>query len=107
HGILRLRFATLRMTGKNYGVGAAVAAGAGLPKLKFTVGGFSAPACASKNGRGWNPNMPANRFVGKVRTAVLYSCTALLKFPRSTEIRFSFPSTWPSKFWTFCSARGP
>src|SRR5205085_1689491 len=32
--------------------------------------------------------MPANRFVGKVRTAVLYSCTALLKFPRSTEIRF-------------------
>jgi len=42
------------MTGKNYGVGAAVAAGgaAGLPKLKFTVGGFSAPAWASKNGRG-------------------------------------------------------
>jgi hypothetical protein len=59
------------MTDKNYGVGAAVAAGAGLPKLKFTAGGFSAPACASKNGRGWNPNMPANRFVGKVRTAVL------------------------------------
>jgi hypothetical protein len=92
---------------QGYGVvaGVVAGAGAGLPKLKFTVGGFSAPACASKNGRGWNPNMPANRFVGKVRTAVLYSWTALLKFPRSTEIRFSVPSNCACKFWKFCVAR--
>ena len=39
----------------NYGVAAAVAAGAGEaagePKLKFTVGARSAPGSASKNGR--------------------------------------------------------
>src|SRR5207248_6269305 len=102
--------ATLRLglRAKVYGVAAAVAAGdagAGLPKLKFTAGGFSAPAWASKNGRGWKPNIPANRFVGKVRTATLYSCTALLKFPRSTEIRFSVPSNCACKFWKFCVAR--
>src|SRR5437868_15225218 len=95
------------MTSKNYGVGAVVAAGAGLPKLKFTVGGFSAPACASKNGRGWNQNMPANRFVGKVRTAVLYSWTALLKFPRSTEIRFRFLLTAPANSGSFVSRAVP
>src|SRR5436305_14743295 len=45
-----------------YGVAAAVAAGeaagAGEPKLKFTVGAFCAPCAASKNGRGANPNIP-------------------------------------------------
>ena len=30
-------------------------AGAGVPKLKFTVGAFSAPGCAAKNGRGAKP----------------------------------------------------
>src|SRR4029077_8900865 len=58
-----------------YGVAAAVAAGeaagAGEPKLKFTVGAFLAPCCAAKNGRGVKPNMPAIIFVGKRFTATL------------------------------------
>src|SRR5258708_5792828 len=89
-----------------YGVAAAVvageAAGAGEPKLKFTVGARSAPACALKNGRAENPNMPATVLVGKRRTAVLKSWTAPLKLFRSTEIRFSVPSSCacsPRKFW--------
>src|SRR5205085_5760649 len=88
-----------------YGVAAAVAAGeaagAGEPKLKFTVGAFSAPGWAAKNGRGANPNIPAIRLVGKRRTAVLYSCTTVLNLFRSTAIRFSVPSScaWrPLKF---------
>src|SRR5262249_2149651 len=88
--------ATLRST--SYGVAAAVAggeaAGAGEPKLKFTVGARSAPACAWKNGRCENPNIPAIKFVGKRRTATLNSCTPPLKLFRSTEIRFSVPSSW-------------
>src|SRR5262249_55721369 len=34
-------------------------AGAGVPKLNCTGGGFSAPGCAAKNGRGGKPSMPA------------------------------------------------
>jgi hypothetical protein len=45
--------------------------GAGVPKLKFTAGALSAPGCAAKNGRGAKPNIPAIKFVGKLRTAVL------------------------------------
>ena len=67
---------TLRQNDKlRYGVGAAVAAGeapgAGEPKLKFTVGAFSAPCSAEKNGRGENPNIPAIVFVGNRFTATL------------------------------------
>ncbi len=83
-------------------VGAAEAAGAGVPKLKFTAGAFSAPGCAAKNGRGEKPNIPAIIFVGKRRTAVLKSCTVVLKLFRSTEILFSVPSSCacnPRKFW--------
>src|SRR5207302_10730318 len=76
-----------------YGVPAGEAAGAGEPKLKFTVGAFSAPCWAAKNGRGENPNIPAIMFVGKRRTATLYSCTTVLNLFRSTEIRFSVPSS--------------
>src|SRR5258708_29631403 len=78
-----------------YGVALAAgeAAGAGEPKLKFTVGAFSAPCWAAKNGRDANPNIPAIVFVGKRRTAVLKSCTAPLKLFLSTEIRFSVPSS--------------
>src|SRR5436189_2281988 len=83
-------------------LGAGEAAGAGEPKLKFTVGAFSAPCCAAKKGRDENPNIPAIMFVGKRRTAVLKSWTAPLKLFRSTEIRFSVPSSCacsPRKFW--------
>src|SRR5947207_8928631 len=45
--------------------------GAGEPKLKFTAGGLSAPGSAVKNGRGAKPNIPAIKFVGKLRTVVL------------------------------------
>ena len=45
--------------------------GAGEPKLNCTGGGFSAPGCAVKNGRCAKPNMPAIKFVGKLRTATL------------------------------------
>src|SRR5438552_5430950 len=76
-----------------YGVAAGEAAGAGEPKLKFTVGAFSAPCWAAKNGREENPNIPAIVLVGKRRTAVLKSCTAPLKLFLSTEIRFSVPSS--------------
>src|SRR5437870_11756654 len=76
-----------------YGVAAGEAGGAGEPKLKFTVGAFSAPCWAAKNGRGANPNIPVIVLVGKRRTAVLKSCTAPLKLLRSTEIRFSVPSS--------------
>src|ERR1700756_1459313 len=38
-------------------------AGAGVPKLNCTGGGFSAPGCAVKNGRGGKPSMPAIKFV--------------------------------------------
>src|ERR1700726_1807676 len=51
--------------------GEAAGDGAGVPKLKFTVGAFSAPGCAAKNGRGAKPNMPAIKLVGKLRTVVL------------------------------------
>ena len=54
-----------------YGDPAGDAAGAGVPKLKFTAGGLSAPGCALKNGRGAKPNIPAIKFVGKLRTVVL------------------------------------
>src|ERR1700704_1578323 len=54
-----------------YGDAVAAGAGVGDPKLKFTVGALSAPCCAAKNGRGWKPNIPAIKFVGKRRTAVL------------------------------------
>ena len=53
-----------------YGVPVGEAAGAGVPKLKFTAGALSAPGCAAKNGRGAKPNIPAIKFVGKLRTAV-------------------------------------
>src|SRR5207302_2283572 len=62
---------------RRYGVAAAVAAGeaagAGEPKLNCTFGAFSAPCWAAKNGRVEKPNIPAIVFVGKRRTAVLYS----------------------------------
>src|SRR5262249_37283114 len=67
-------------------------AGAGVPKLNCTGGGFSAPGCAAKNGLGGKPSMPAIKFVGKPGTATLCFCTVWLKLPRSTEIRFSVPS---------------
>ena len=51
--------------------GEAAGDGAGVPKLKFTAGALSAPGCAAKNGRGAKPNIPAIKFVGKLRTAVL------------------------------------
>ena len=85
-----------------YGDPAGDAAGAGVPKLKFTAGGRSAPGCEAKNGRDENPNIPAIMFVGNRRTAVLKSCTAELKLFRSTEILFSVPSSCacnPRKFW--------
>src|SRR4051794_12650520 len=93
---------------QNYGVAAAVAAGTAgagagvVPKLKFTVGAFSAPACAPKNGFAEKPSIPAMRLVGKVFTATLKFCTAVLKLFRSTEIRFSVPSSCACnvrKFW--------
>jgi hypothetical protein len=55
----------------DYGDPVAAGDGAGVPKLKFTVGALSAPGCAAKNGRGAKPNIPAIKFVGKLRTAVL------------------------------------
>src|SRR6266446_310690 len=82
--------------------GAAVAAGAGAGELKFTDGGFSAPGCALKNSFVPKPNARAIKFVGKLLVATLYSCTALMKLPRSTEIRFSVPSNCAcrlKKFW--------
>src|SRR5437667_10254565 len=51
--------------------GETAGAGAGVPKLKFTAGALSAPGCAAKNGRGAKPNIPAIKFVGKLRTVVL------------------------------------
>ncbi len=54
-----------------YGEAVAAGEGAGDPKLKFTVGAFSAPAWALKNGRGEKPNIPAIMLVGKRFTAVL------------------------------------
>jgi hypothetical protein len=42
-----------------------------VPKLKFTVGAFSAPGWALKNGRGAKPKIPATKFAGTLRTAVL------------------------------------
>src|ERR1700730_13713221 len=62
---------TSRRDGPTYGVPVGEVAGAGVPKLKFTTGAFSAPGCAAKNGRGAKPNIPAIKFVGKLRTAVL------------------------------------
>src|SRR5689334_11991989 len=53
----------------HYGV--AAGAGAGELKLNCTDGGFSAPGCALKNGFGGKPSMPANKTVGKLRTATL------------------------------------
>src|SRR5690242_15873748 len=52
---LRFGIWTLRRYGVAAAVAAGEAAGAGEPKLKFTVGAFSAPGCAAKNGRGENP----------------------------------------------------
>src|SRR5438552_22024 len=52
-------------------VGETAGTGAGVPKLKFTAGALSAPGCAAKNGRGAKPNIPAIKFVGKLRTVVL------------------------------------
>src|SRR5207237_5988405 len=81
-----------------YGVAAGDAAGV-LPNVgKFTVGAFSAPVVAVKNGRGLKPNILFNMFVWKRSSAVLYSCTAVLKLFRSTEIRFSVPSSCACKF---------
>src|SRR5205814_9201546 len=54
-----------------YGAAVAAGAGAGVPKLNCTGGGFSAPGCAVKNGLGAKPSMPATKFVGKLRTAML------------------------------------
>src|SRR6185503_11587892 len=85
-----------------FSYGVVAGAGAGELKLNCTGGGFSAPGCAAKNGFGGKPSMPAIKFVGKLRTATLYSCTVLLKLPRSTEIRFSVPSNCACrlrKFW--------
>src|SRR5919201_3097143 len=85
-----------------YGNAAGETAGGGEPKLNCTAGGRSAPAVAVKKGRDEKPNMPAIMLVGKLRTAVLYVCTALLKLPRSTEMRFSVPSSCACKlrkFW--------
>src|SRR5213595_3434344 len=78
----------------SYGVAAGDAAGV-LPNVgKFTLGAFSAPVVAVKNGRGLKPNILFNMLVGKRSSAVLYSCTAVLKLFRSTEMRFSVPSSW-------------
>ena len=62
-----------RSFASRYGEPAGEAAGdaAGVPKLKFTAGALSAPGCAAKNGRGAKPNIPAIKFVGKLRTVVL------------------------------------
>jgi hypothetical protein len=38
---------------------------------KSTFGAVSAPGCDWKYGRGWKPNMDANRFVGNRRTRML------------------------------------
>jgi len=54
-----------------YGVAAGEAAGAGEPKLKFTFGAFSAPGCGGEIRTRRDPNMPAIKFVGKLRTCVL------------------------------------
>src|SRR3989442_401736 len=62
---------TSRRDVPTYGVPVGEVAGAGVPKLKFTAGALSAPGCAAKNGRGAKPNIPAIKFVGKLRTAVL------------------------------------
>src|SRR6266576_2339085 len=43
---------TSRRDVSTYGVPVGEAAGAGVPKLKFTAGALSAPGCAAKNGRG-------------------------------------------------------
>src|SRR6478672_6560594 len=75
--LLKAPFSTaLRSARDDYGVAAAVAAGAAgagvtVSKLKFTVGGLSAPGCALKNGFAWKPISPAKSTVGKLRTAVL------------------------------------
>ena len=54
-----------------YGEAVAAGEGAGVPKLKLTGGGLSAPGCAAKNGRGEKRNIPATKFAGTLRTAVL------------------------------------
>src|SRR5256885_5797144 len=82
-----------------------VAAGLGLLKSNFTSGAFSAPAAAVKNGRGLKPNILFNMLVGNRSRAVLYSWTAVLKLFRSTEIRFSVPSSWAWRFWNASVAR--
>src|SRR4051812_43348532 len=80
--------------------GVAVGAGGVVPNVgKVTVGAFSAPAAAVKNGRGLKPNILFNMLVGNRSRAVLYSWTAALKLFRSTEIRFSVPSSCACKFW--------
>ena len=68
------------------------AAGAA-PKLKFTLGGFSLPETDLKYGLSFMPNRPAKGRAGILRMAVLYVCAFSLKRPRSTEIRFSVPSS--------------
>ena len=45
---------------------------------KLTSGAWSAPVSASNGVRGEKPIRLANSTVGKVRTCVLYCCTALL-----------------------------
>ena len=59
------------------------------------------PFRACLRGEEWprlKPNILFNMFVGKLRNAMLYSCTAALKLSRSTEIRFSVPSSCACKF---------
>src|SRR6266516_4075628 len=74
-------------SGRAMSYGVAAGDGAGEPKLgKFTVGALSAPCCDAKNGFEENPNIPAIKFVGNRRTAVL-------KLFRSTAMRFSVPSS--------------
>src|SRR5690606_26890339 len=66
-------------------------------KSKFTSGGRSAPAVASKYGRSSKPRKLATMFAGTCLIFVLYACTALLKSIRATAIRFSVPSSCACK----------
>jgi len=40
-------------------------------RIEIHIWRFFGPGCAVKYGRGVNPNMPAIKFVGKLRTCVL------------------------------------
>src|SRR6266542_892127 len=85
----------------SYGDAAGAGEVAGVPKVNCTGGGRSAPVGAVKNGLGAKPSMPATKLVGKLRTATLSFCTALLQLQRPTQIRFSVPYSCACKLRTF------